>query len=180
MAGAPAAGISACPPEFCPSSPFGVNTKPGWESPPHATDPKMEREGLGKGEAVKDSHPRARDGSRGTSRSLTTHCGRREPGGTGITHVGAAGGLAGQRRSESQPWQASGRKTLSKPSQLLGSETGWVSSRHRTPGPALDTGRKCPAHEHFLRVRAVQALSLFFPTLLQRRWDLSPFDRGEY
>ena len=36
---------------------------------------KQSREGMGKGEAVKTSHPRARDGSRGSSRSLTTHCG---------------------------------------------------------------------------------------------------------
>ena len=57
MAGAPAAGVSACPPEFCPSSPFGVNTKPGWESPPHATDPEIEQRGHGQGRSGQNQPP---------------------------------------------------------------------------------------------------------------------------
>ena len=64
------------PPNFVPLlHQVDVNTKPGWESPPQAMDPKMGREHVGKGEAVKTSHPQARDGSRVTTYSLATHCG---------------------------------------------------------------------------------------------------------
>lgn len=47
-----------------------------------------------------------------------------EPWGTRITGAGVAGGLAGKRGNESQPWRNSERKTLLKLPLLLGSETG--------------------------------------------------------
>lgn len=127
VAGAPAAGVSACPPpEFCPSSPSGWcehQTRLGKPSPGHGPQNGAESMWARERRSKPATHRLGME-AEGPPAPWPPTAGSHEPWGTGITHAGVAGGLAGQRRNESQPWQALERKMLLKPSQLLGLEAG--------------------------------------------------------